>query len=275
MLAMVALAAAMALGATVEFGAACARGADDTQRTAVGRRRRRAPPHRHRQRHHRHRLGRRHSVAGRHLLGGDHRDGRDRMGGRPHSRFEVRQPAPRRPRAVRAHPLADHHPRPDGRQPRRHLRQGWRSKCDGRDASNCYAFQAPPANAAALKWAGFDVVNLANNHSYDYLGAGLTATKRALAANRIAYTGLDGTIAVRTVNGVRVAFLGFSPYPWSPDIADLAAAKVAVKQAARTADVVVVLMHAGAEGADKSHTPRGAETAYREFRGNSRAFSTR
>jgi hypothetical protein len=34
-----------------------------------------------------------------------------------------------------------------------------------------------------------------------------------------------------------------------------------------------VLIHAGAEGADKTSTPQGTEKAYGEFRGNSRAFS--
>ncbi|MEI7815231.1 MAG: CapA family protein, partial [Coriobacteriia bacterium] len=38
-------------------------------------------------------------------------------------------------------------------------------------------------------------------------------------------------------------------------------------------DVVIVLIHAGAEGADKTHTPKGAEKAYGEFRGDPRAFS--
>jgi hypothetical protein len=151
--------------------------------------------------------------------------------------------------------------------------KGGASKCDGRDSSVCYAFQAPPANAAALKWAGIDVVNLANNHSNDYLAAGLKSTRKALEANDIGYTGLDGITHVEEVDGVKVAFIGFSPYAWSPNIGKLEKAKSLVKEADREADVVVVLMHAGAEGADKTRTPKGAETAYGEFRGDSRAFS--
>jgi len=150
---------------------------------------------------------------------------------------------------------------------------GGPSKCDGRDSSACFAFQAPPANAASLAWAGIDVVNLANNHSNDYFTAGLQATRSALTRNGIAYTGLKGAIPVKEVGGVKVAFLGFSPYSWSPSIADLANARALVREAGTVADVVVVLMHAGAEGADKTHTPMGAETAYGEFRGNPRAFS--
>ncbi len=46
-----------------------------------------------------------------------------------------------------------------------------------------------------------------------------------------------------------------------------------MKSAAGKADVVVVLMHAGAEGADKTRTPKGAERAYGEFRGDARRFS--
>jgi Bacterial capsule synthesis protein PGA_cap len=150
---------------------------------------------------------------------------------------------------------------------------GGASKCDGSKSGLCFAFQAPPKNASALKWAGFDVVNLANNHSNDYFGAGLQSTKKALSANGIEYTGLDGVIATKEVNGVKVAFLGFSPYPWSPNIGNLRGAQALVRKADATADVVVVLMHAGAEGADKSHTPKGAENAFGEFRGDSRAFS--
>lgn len=150
---------------------------------------------------------------------------------------------------------------------------GGPSKCDGRDSSVCYAFQAPPVNAESLAWAGIDVVNLANNHSRDYLDQGLISTREALEANGLAHTGLVDTVAFQEVDGVRVAFLGFSPYPWSPNIGDLTEAQKLVRAAGEAADIVVVLMHAGAEGADKTRTPKGAESAYGEFRGDSRAFS--
>lgn len=150
---------------------------------------------------------------------------------------------------------------------------GGASKCDGKDSSDCYAFQAPPTNAAALSWAGIDVVNLANNHSNDYFGAGQTTTKEALDGQGIVYTGLGNDYPVLDVDGVQVAVLGFSPYSWSPSLADIGAAQAMVREADADADIVVVLMHAGAEGADKTTTPEGAEYAYGEFRGDSRAFS--
>ena len=150
---------------------------------------------------------------------------------------------------------------------------GGPSKCGPSGSPNCWAFQAPPANAASLKWAGIDVVNLANNHSNDYFAAGQRTTLSALKKNGIPYAGLHGAMAVKTVNGVKVAFLGFSPNSWTTDIGNITAAKALVRKADRVADVVVVLMHVGAEGADKTHTPTGAEYAYGAFRGRPRAFS--
>lgn len=147
------------------------------------------------------------------------------------------------------------------------------SKCDSATSKTCYAFKAPPAYAAALAWAGFDVMSLANNHAHDYLDLGLAQTRATLDANGLAYTGLPGQVAVREAKGIRVAFVAFSPYPWNADIGDVPRAQALVRAAARKADVVIVLMHAGAEGAGRTHTPAGAERAFGEFRGDPRAFA--
>ncbi len=56
------------------------------------------------------------------------------------------------------------------------------SKC-GASTTNCYAFQAPPSYAAALAWSGIDLVNMANNHSMDYLARGFAQTQAALRAS--------------------------------------------------------------------------------------------
>jgi hypothetical protein len=153
------------------------------------------------------------------------------------------------------------------------LSEGGPSKCDGRDSTACFAFQAPPEYAAALAWAGIDLVSLANNHAYDYLARGLEQTQDALDEHGIAYTGLVDQITVREVKGIRVATVGFSPYHWNSSLLDIPAAEQLVAEAAAQADVVVVLMHAGAEGADKTRTPEGAEHAYGEYRGHTRDFA--
>jgi hypothetical protein len=150
--------------------------------------------------------------------------------------------------------------------------EGGPSKC-GQDSTNCHAFQAPLANAPALKWAGIDMVSLANNHTHDYLERGMQQTTETLKATGIEYTGLPEQITVVDVDGVRVAIVSFSPYPWNANINDIPAAQELVRRAAANADVVVVLMHAGAEGAGEVHTPQGTEMAYGENRGDSRAFA--
>ena len=136
-----------------------------------------------------------------------------------------------------------------------------------------FSFQAPPAYAEALSWAGFDVMNLANNHAHDFRASGVTSTQRALRVAGVAYTGPPGQITVVKRKGVRVAFIGVAPYPWSQSLADISGTAALVRRAHKKADVVIVLMHAGAEGSDKTHTPKGAEHAYGEFRGSPRAFA--
>ena len=152
------------------------------------------------------------------------------------------------------------------------LSSGGASKC-GAGAANCFAFQAPPANARALGAAGLDVVNLANNHAFDYGEAGRTQTLGALTAARVAFTGLPGDVRVLTRRGVRVAFVGFSTYRWTTSMDDQQAVRALIDQAAVLADVVVVFFHAGAEGSDRTGVPVGREWAFGEDRGDSRAFA--
>jgi hypothetical protein len=147
------------------------------------------------------------------------------------------------------------------------------SKCSGASAASCFAFQAPPSYAEALAWSGIDLVNIANNHSMDYLSRGFLQTQAALKKVGVAYAGPPNTLTIVKVRGLRVAVMGFSPYPWSAPLNDIPAAARLVRRAAAEANIVIVLMHAGAEGANEIHTPYGSEYAYGEDRGNVRAFA--
>jgi hypothetical protein len=152
------------------------------------------------------------------------------------------------------------------------LSTGGGSKC-GSGSTNCYAFQTPPSYAAWLKKAGFTIMNVANNHAYDYGPSGQTQTLAALAKQRLAHTGRPGQIAYQQVGEIRVAVVGFAPYPWAQQLTDIPAARRLVKKAAANADVVIVTMHAGAEGSDHTHVTPGTETYLGENRGNVVAFS--
>ena len=152
------------------------------------------------------------------------------------------------------------------------LSTGGGSKC-GSGSANCYAFQTPPSYAAWLKKAGYTIMNVANNHAYDYGPSGQTQTLAALAKQRLAHTGRPGQIAYQQVGEIKVAVVGFAPYPWAQQLTDIPAARRLVKKAAANADVVIVTMHAGAEGTDHTHVTPGTETYLGEDRGNVVAFS--
>ena len=151
---------------------------------------------------------------------------------------------------------------------------GGDSKCgtDG-DPATCFAFQAPPQNAVALRKAGFDAVNLANNHAWDYGADGQRQTADALRRAGVAASGRPGEITIVRARGMRIALMGYAAYPWAGPIRDLVAARAQIAEAARRSDYVVVAMHAGGEGADQTHVPQGTEEAFGEDRGDSRAFA--
>jgi poly-gamma-glutamate capsule biosynthesis protein CapA/YwtB (metallophosphatase superfamily) len=152
------------------------------------------------------------------------------------------------------------------------LSTGGGSKC-GPSSTNCYAFQTPPSYARWLKRAGFTVMSLANNHAYDFGEAGRRQTVAALDRVRVAHTGRPGQIAVQQVGDVRVAVVGFAPYPWAASLTDIPRARTLVRKASRLADVVIVTLHGGAEGTDRQRVPYGTETYLGENRGDLRRFS--
>jgi hypothetical protein len=152
------------------------------------------------------------------------------------------------------------------------LGHGGPSKCSG-GGSNCFAFQAPASYARGLARVGFDLFNMANNHSRDFGLSGTRQTVRALAAAGLKHTGLFGETRFATVAGRKVAFLGFAPYPWASPLLDIPAARRQIAAASRRAKIVIVFIHAGAEGSGQTHTPHGTEHAFGENRGAARRFA--
>jgi poly-gamma-glutamate capsule biosynthesis protein CapA/YwtB (metallophosphatase superfamily) len=152
------------------------------------------------------------------------------------------------------------------------LSSGGASKCAA-GSSSCFAFQSPPESAALLSGAGFDDLNVANNHAFDYGASGQRQTMRALAHYRLRWSGRPRQIAVLRAHGVRVAILGFAPYPWAQSLLDIPAAQKLVQRAAARSDLVVAVLHAGAEGVDRQHVPHGTEYYLGENRGDERRFS--
>ncbi len=139
----------------------------------------------------------------------------------------------------------------------------------------CHQFYLPTSYSKPLRDAGFQVLNLANNHANDMGPAGLRNTRTALEAAGIRHTGGRGQITYVDVKGVRVAVLGFGFSPSGQNLNDIPAAEALVRKADAEADLVVIQMQGGAEGADKSHVRDVLERFAGEDRGNLVKFSHR
>ncbi|MFI9255243.1 CapA family protein [Streptomyces sp. NPDC053069] len=153
------------------------------------------------------------------------------------------------------------------------LTTGGSSKCDDNDSPNCFAFHAPPSYARWFKKAGFTVLNTANNHIDDFGADGRRETFAALRSVNLPFTGRLGQITVQRPHGIRVAVIGFAPDQGANDLTDIPAAKRLTARAATMADIVIVMMHAGAEGSDRTHVEPGTEYFLGEDRGDSYRFS--
>uniref|UniRef100_A0A831YT26 CapA family protein n=1 Tax=candidate division WWE3 bacterium TaxID=2053526 RepID=A0A831YT26_UNCKA len=106
-----------------------------------------------------------------------------------------------------------------------------------------FTFCGDPRFAEGLKFAGADVINVANNHIYNFGAGGLSQTLETLRRNGLLPAG-EGNIAYLTVKGTRFAFLGYNAVG---KVLDRSAAAEEIKTAKANADVVVVQFHWGQE----------------------------
>ena len=153
------------------------------------------------------------------------------------------------------------------------LSTGGSSKCGRTPGPNCFAFRMPPSYRRWLKTAGFTVMTLANNHADDFGAIGRSQTCANLARAGIRGTGWPGSIAYLPVAGGNVAVLGFAPNDVSNSMLDIPGARKLVAKAAAKAPVVIVTVHAGAEGSAADHVRPGTETFLGENRGDSLRFA--
>lgn len=140
----------------------------------------------------------------------------------------------------------------------------------GGSPNKLIVFYSPTALAGALKRAGIDYVSLGNNHTYDYLDAGLDLTESALNAAGVAHSGSGSTIeAAKAAERVDLGtnrlslfgFVGWAGY-FKPNLvagpdkggalhgsdANIAAAMEGERKAGRTP---IMQLHTGTEYADE------------------------
>jgi hypothetical protein len=136
-----------------------------------------------------------------------------------------------------------------------------------------FAFRSPPWYASVLDDAGFDVLNVANNHSMDFFEQGFNDTMRHIEENGMKAVGRKGQILYMDIEGHKVAFIGFSYLNVHNSMHDLDTAAALVQEANKNADIVVISVHAGKEGTDAIYTKDQEEFFYSENRGNMVKFS--
>lgn len=138
----------------------------------------------------------------------------------------------------------------------------------------CFAFRMPTRYGKYLKEAGFDVLNLANNHASDFSEMGRASTRKVLDDLGIKHSGGDkNDFAYLTVKDKKIAFVSFTHNNISLNINDLDTARRVVAEQKRRADIVIVSFHGGAEGTNYQRVPAGTEIFVGEQRGNLRAFT--
>lgn len=136
------------------------------------------------------------------------------------------------------------------------------------NGTSVYAFRTPEHYVANLKHAGFDVMNIANNHVRDFGNEGLDRTKTLLDSMEIQYTGFIDEIASFDIDSMTIAVIGFSIYSSMNSLLDLSKASDLMSELDSIYDIIIVTFHGGMESKDTLHTRDMTEYYYNENRGN-------
>lgn len=124
-------------------------------------------------------------------------------------------------------------------------------------------FKADPENSEAVKEAGFDILNLANNHTMDYGTEGIVNTINTLKKTNINFIGAGSNYEdarkplYAQAKNCKIGFLGYSVFPPEgyitfsdrPDVAkiDIKSLKDEIKSAKSKCDFLVISIHWGKE----------------------------
>ncbi|MCS7206281.1 MAG: CapA family protein [Leptospiraceae bacterium] len=125
-------------------------------------------------------------------------------------------------------------------------------------------FGAPDELLDALRWSGFDILTLANNHTIDKKALGVVRTKKRVLEEGLIPLGTyfdfedfeKNSVFLYEKNQIRFAFLNFTygtngkvvPYPHLVDEIEFEALRKRIAQAKKhRPDVVILLLHYGTE----------------------------
>ncbi|MDR0547390.1 MAG: CapA family protein, partial [Dysgonamonadaceae bacterium] len=154
------------------------------------------------------------------------------------------------------------------------LNSGGQSK-NCKSKKGCYFFRMPNHYVNYLTEAGFDLINIANNHNGDFGAQGRENTVKVLKEAGLNYAGLKDVCETSRfeINGIKYGFCGFAPNSGTVKITDLAYAKKIVSELDAECDIVIVSFHGGAEGKSHNRVPKKTETFFGENRGDVHQFA--
>ena len=136
-----------------------------------------------------------------------------------------------------------------------------------------YAFRSPPHYADLLYREGFRILNVANNHAYDFGETGFKDTVSNMRRVGIAVAGLRDEAATLSVRGLNISVLGFTYLNRFNLLQDIEEGAERVRQAKTQGNYVIVTFHGGAEGSPAVWNDNEDEQFMGENRGNTVAFS--
>ena len=151
---------------------------------------------------------------------------------------------------------------------------GTPKKC--KNPAFCYVFKSPDNYVQNFLDAGFDLLSVANNHTGDFGAKGREHTAKVLQDAGIQFAGHEAhpyTMFER--NGIRFGFCAFSPNTGTVSLLKIEEAVSLIRMLNDSCDIVIVSMHAGAEGNKYNHITRKDEIFLGENRGNPYSFAHR
>jgi len=117
----------------------------------------------------------------------------------------------------------------------------------GRNVGSIYSFRAHPKSMTALQYGGFDVVSVANNHSFDYTKEAFEDSRSRLY--RAGILPVTDELVIKDMEGTNIGFLAYSNFP-GPALATwdtLENISREIAQAKTKVDILAVSLHAGEE----------------------------
>jgi len=111
-------------------------------------------------------------------------------------------------------------------------------------ANKKFTFKGEPEYAEILELASIEAVNIANNHTYDYLEKGFNDTLQSLSNTGIGYFGYEYSYLIQ-IKGINIGLLGYEGWDFSQKLQDQI--KKDLLELQKSADLIIVSFHWGNE----------------------------